>query len=324
MVTYGDWRQDPDYTSNDSAVAGSTPSAFSAVVFDGYGIHTANQEDVRTSPEPYYPVNANDMAVLLAQARSGAGTDQILTLGGVHVGFGYMPDPHPTLVTRQTVSVARPAFTIRPRPGGHWYNPPNYGYGDPNAIGIEYEGQPYNPDEPFASGPAVAVGLTIRDTTALEAPDFDTTNPDGEIFGTYDTQLRVDYGGVFDLGTSLPSDLVPLPAGGTRPRQATLGMALDLTALRDHGWAANVWTDTATLVMPAVTSGGVGSVEYGWSIERLHIAWTVRPPVYRYVYGSTPYRRTYPRDDGLAGGAGRNYPAPRSAQGSNRIVGGYL
>lgn len=37
-----------------------------------------------------------------------------------------------------------------------------------------------------------------------------------------------------------------------------------------------------------------------------------------------PYRRVYPRDDGLAGGAPRTFPRSKAHQSSNRIGGGYL
>jgi hypothetical protein len=63
------------------------------------------------------------------------------------------------------------------------------------------------------------------------------------------------------------------------------------------------------------------------------VVYMVKPPRIRWVYEATPvtpppppvsYRRTYPRDDGLANGSPRTFPAPRSVQGSNRTFGGYL
>lgn len=52
--------------------------------------------------------------------------------------------------------------------------------------------------------------------------------------------------------------------------------------------------------------------------------YTIRPPRIRWVYETVPYRRNFPRDDALAGGAGRNWPRPKSSQASNRTSGGYL
>jgi hypothetical protein len=51
-----------------------------------------------------------------------------------------------------------------------------------------------------------------------------------------------------------------------------------------------------------------------------------QPPRYRITYevDSSPVRRTYPRDDSLAGSAGRTWPPSRALQSSNRTSGGYL
>lgn len=49
---------------------------------------------------------------------------------------------------------------------------------------------------------------------------------------------------------------------------------------------------------------------------------TYRTPRYRWIFDTVPYRRVYPRPDGLAGGAPRTYPRPKTQQASNRIVGG--
>lgn len=54
---------------------------------------------------------------------------------------------------------------------------------------------------------------------------------------------------------------------------------------------------------------------------------TYQMPRWRQVFfedPTTPYRRNFPRDDALAGGAGRNWPRPKSIQASNRTSGGYL
>lgn len=45
---------------------------------------------------------------------------------------------------------------------------------------------------------------------------------------------------------------------------------------------------------------------------------------YRFVFPGTPIRRTFPREDGLAGGAGRTWPASKAQQSSGRTFGGYL
>lgn len=61
---------------------------------------------------------------------------------------------------------------------------------------------------------------------------------------------------------------------------------------------------------------------------RVTIRSTFTPPRIRVTYSRetlpNSYRRIYPRDDGLAGGARRNYPPSRATQSGNRNVGGYL
>ena len=64
-------------------------------------------------------------------------------------------------------------------------------------------------------------------------------------------------------------------------------------------------------VQPNINGGGTGTAEV--KIHRLAFTWA----------STTTYRRNYPRDDGLAGGAGRNWPRPKSIQSSNRTS-GYL
>lgn len=57
------------------------------------------------------------------------------------------------------------------------------------------------------------------------------------------------------------------------------------------------------------------------------IVLTYRPPRWRYWFvepETVPYRRTYPRDDALGGGAARTWPPSKAVQSSNRTFGGYL
>lgn len=47
-------------------------------------------------------------------------------------------------------------------------------------------------------------------------------------------------------------------------------------------------------------------------------------PRWRWVYDTVPYRRTFPRDDALAGGAGRNWPPSKSVQAGRRTSGAII
>lgn len=67
------------------------------------------------------------------------------------------------------------------------------------------------------------------------------------------------------------------------------------------------------LIQPTGLLGGTGSV----TIHRISILGTEADT-------AVPYRRNFPRSDGLAGGGARTFPRPRSIQGSNRTSGAYL
>jgi hypothetical protein len=67
-----------------------------------------------------------------------------------------------------------------------------------------------------------------------------------------------------------------------------------------------------------------------WGVEgSLTLMTQFQPPRYRISYEvdedvAVPYRRIYPRDDGLAGGGRRNWPPSKAAQSGGRTTGGYL
>lgn len=86
-------------------------------------------------------------------------------------------------------------------------------------------------------------------------------------------------------------------------------------------------------IMPWIPEDETGYAGYAKAeLKVAQCTYLVRPPRRRFLvrtYSSaaaatTTYRRNYPRDDGLAGGARRNYPPSKAMQSGNRNVGGYL
>lgn len=72
---------------------------------------------------------------------------------------------------------------------------------------------------------------------------------------------------------------------------------------------------------PVLDDGVAIEVRPGADITGVY---TIRPPRIRWIYAVAPYRRLTQRGDGLAGGARRIHPRPKSIQGSNRRGGGFL
>jgi hypothetical protein len=75
----------------------------------------------------------------------------------------------------------------------------------------------------------------------------------------------------------------------------------------------DLWTGTVAVAMEVWDSIGAEVTRY------FDIGVHVGDAIY-----DRRHRRTYPREDGLAGGAPRNYPRPRSEQRGNRLGGSYL
>jgi hypothetical protein len=50
--------------------------------------------------------------------------------------------------------------------------------------------------------------------------------------------------------------------------------------------------------------------------------YTIRPPRFRWIFATQPFRRTSPRDDALAGGAQRTWPPSKAYQAGRRTSGG--
>lgn len=135
-----------------------------------------------------------------------------------------------------------------------------------------------------------------------------------------------------DIDSWVPGDADTLLATAALSANATTFHQLDMTPY--------INTDGTFVLSCGVDPGGFWDPpdETGWALNTAkatmkvsEVVYLVRPPrrrwsVRTYVEAvfSTPYRRNFPRDDGLAGGARRNYPPSKSVQSGNRNVGGYL
>jgi hypothetical protein len=84
-----------------------------------------------------------------------------------------------------------------------------------------------------------------------------------------------------------------------------------------------VWSAVTAPGGVSVVLDGADEVDVEGSVD-VTGTYAIRPPRIRWIYEDAPICRTYPRDDGLAGGAPRTWPPSKAVQSSNRTWGGYL
>lgn len=332
MVTYGPWTQDPDYDTvvtwrHDIGATSARRAEFQAYRgFEPYPVkHYTNEErDL--------PVTDGQAADALASAATGPTTPVGAIPGSVTTRDTSISRDYEiidllagTYYARATAEVGLFPWLVIPGvasagPSGlspFYYTPPPLPTG---AVGVEFEG-----DE---TGVSTWQRAWVAETTTLLAQNRDDSDGDSTyepVSGGFTTQLWASGGGVDGVLLSITK---PVPAT-TATVTATLDTAPEITSMLTGG-SLTLYTETRGFLSPqhpSTPDAASESWRYGWSIDVLHLRWRLRPPRYRWIYDeaySIAYRRTFPRDDGLAGGAGRTFPPSRALQSSNRIGGGYL
>lgn len=325
MVSYGAWRQDPNFVIHD---AGSRNGPTPTIQLDNE--RGGESAEVRQQPESFHHLTQAELTLAVSRAIQGAGHSgkPALAFPGVSNEFNYRIE-NTVRVTEWGAKVFSPQWHINPYPGGFAYWPLEHVTADPDAIGIEFEGTTFDPSNPFPSAPGVEVGLALAADTQLSAWVQDTTVPSGDIGNGWTTNLHVtstDFHEILDArgnGTVVNSN-------ETFHRE-DYGYDVDLSILADKGWQGTIYADTTDVILPVglpddVSTPGFlqsGVVSYGWIIDPPALLWTLRPPLYRWVYDTKPYRRTFP-SDAATEGARRTFPPSAAIQSSNRTSGGYL
>lgn len=311
MVAYGPWTQDADYVRNWNL------DTFDA---DDYTQEIAEVGDETPYQNPPYQITEADVVGAFAGTQS-----QLAFKGGwveyLTSGYSLIFPNWQSGWEAKTWARTFP-FTNRE----HQYNPPNFGSTPPeNAIGIDYENQPYDPEDPW--GWAVAENLALRLTSATE---FEGQFEDGRVLGGQPLPWASSSKVMLSVNGDAAEEVAEIdgPSFSTAPNwfTQTLDTPIDLTAYGalEPGWHASMYTFTQT----AHVGGDPGYPEetltsFGWLLNDLRFEADVRPPLYRWVYATAPYRRTSHRNDNLAGGPGRNYPPSRGQQTGKRNAGGY-
>ncbi len=320
MVSYGEWTQDVDYEQ--SRRYGPSDS------FDNrwLGQYQGQVQESEVRDGSPYVIEPADLADALGTALSIYTADHAFVGSGNTLDFGY-DLVFPEWTSNWAARITRAKWRIAPAPGGYFYNALNFGHYDERAIGIQYQGHDFNPATAWFGSPTPSViqGVYLDADTVTLTTVGDDTRPTRELTESFNTNIMLNPAG----GIIAPVGEIPGMATPASGLQGGLPSDVDLTPyLAETDWSGDLWTETPDFVAPFDMSNvsifGGGVVRYGWLIIAPVVVYVVRPPVWRWVYASTPYRRVFPRDDALAGGAGRNYPPSRAMQSGNRTSGGYL
>ncbi len=330
MVTYGPWIQDPDY---DQLRTYTQYATFDNRYLGDFGGHFFSGRP--PTSEPYLVTIPDLTAALIAAKTPPGGEIEDPFSHGVEFGYGQgINTVVPlTYLANWSATYMRAKWRIAPDPGGYGYNPPNNGNLDPDAIALQYEGSEPVPTSTY--GASSIVGVHLDALTQIVTRIGDSTGPGS-------TPVYANLGGGWSTGAYIRPEgegadypILTIPGSGlmTEPNSltTTLGVDVDLTDLLEpFDWSGTIWTETPAQVVPNYMptnpeEGAAGTLKYGWLLKEPHVVYSVRPPRYRWVYpGGGAYRRTFPRDDGLAGGAPRTFPQSKASQSSNRTFGGFL
>lgn len=229
--------------------------------------------------------------------------------------------------------------------GAVWWTPHESGPLPGGAIGWQWQ------DDMSLNGrkPATVMGAVLSAYRQGVGHDTSTT-PDSIIASSYATQIYAMQGEFRSDGETPPEgpssfndyltdwspDLAaPMAAEWTGPNvddsDGTVPVeTVDLTGLLDDQGRCVIFNRMDFASFDPVTPGVVlenSSLTYGYRAVPLAdgVLWTLRPPVFRWVYGGAhqaPPLRIYPRDDKL-GNSPRIFPPSKTRQARNRIS-GYL
>lgn len=336
MVSYGPWTQDPDY---DSVVLWEADDRRRTLVAMGWPTQSQGQfseEEIVEDGPPFPTTPYEHMGDLLSNALVADDTpDPIGTLSSGQNLLSY--NTSIILLDYAGGASAIASASIAPVVPGvpdvvapqRWRPHTFYPEDEPDdAVDIEYEGD--NPTG-IPEWLAVEIDPTTTLTGIIHEEISGTYSLDQDaVSRTFTSEIRTDTswpgpqnGTQVDVMETLPGDYTPVGSQHVR----NLGHAVTLTPYVPAGDSgALVWIRTPDYVessIPPDGSGGSWDWYYGWGFNGLRLRWTLRPPRYRWVYDTAPYRRTSPNDAAVEG-ARRNFPPSKAAQSGRRTSGGYL
>lgn len=313
-MSVGPWVQDPDYEIVTTATTSGRWSALSGAGIATDPVYAGQYEwgpgEWVTTPEWRQPE-----AVIDGAASPGGEP------AAARVTFSYSGGLPPTQVTRSiTESAASPFLVAPPDSFQASYWPPSSPSG---VIGFEWE----------AGDESVVVSAKVSGaSSAMTARNSDLTGPPSQVGGGWTSALMSIHpdgarGLAYADGTVLGA-LSDGPDWPAWPPALGADFAIPSGDVGPEGVVLYTLTHTVPDPLHATVAPSVLFRDFWWEAGTLFwtaaVAWTVRPPRYRWIFDTAPVRRCYPRDDSLAGGAPRTYPPSRGLQAGMRTSGGYL
>jgi hypothetical protein len=326
MVSFGPWIEEPDWDYIQT-IRVTDPGRYESAGVNGTDSEVTHRDESPTG-EPGYLIEMSDITDLWTTA-----VDPINRPAG-RVGFTWeytLAIPYWT--STWSVTIVDGAWLIAPPDSGFQFSTGTAWPDD--AVGIRYDGHAWNPDDPWSgdvdlsipNDGIVAVRLEPTTKLASTAEDASRLPPDDnrDLRSPFRTNIVLNGAGAPQIVTHRDG------AQQAHDGEVTLDVETDLTdLLRAGDWSGLLYSHTPLEVAPAREPEALpyhnGSMTYGMRITEPRVRWTLNAIRYQFVYDTTvaPYRRIFPRDDGLAGGAPRTWPPSKAVQSSNRTSGGYL
>lgn len=331
MVSVGPWIQDPDYSTN--VPIGSTqnyPVVESLGIPHFYYFEHSSAAPGWFNPDPHESVRDSVASSLNDAARVGwtpafdgdylPGVSSVWNQ--IHNQVGSMGDPS----TEASAHGVTETWVAKP-PLFNGYAPGSLGEFDETAIGFEWQDEPgiHLWEDSDSSDYLRPTWLTvaINPTSRLIVGSEEDVFPEGSMDITSSFEARIMAGPWGSGDEEIASrDIAP----GVNGQVVLGGSPIDLTsrllASPDGYLPIRVYSPT---IVAASNSFAISVVwSYNADFFTLRLTWGLRPPIYRWVYASSPYRRSIPaRGDSLAGGPTRNYPPAKAQQSGRRNVGGF-
>lgn len=278
MPLYGPWTQSADYEV--MHVHGKSDSFENRWLGQFQG---AASDSRFREVGPKYPISEPDLVQSYDVASGIFNADHSFVSSGVTMSWGYNLT-FPSWLSSWNVWITRAQWQIAPQSEGYLYTPLLFEDADPLAIGIEYEGYDFDPEDPWGYVPGIIHGVRLDADTVVRMNVRDGSNlPSGNLANNFETTIKlVPEGGGFAVDIAeIPGLITP----GT-PHHGHLVEDIDLTErLENFEWTGTIWTETPFLgPFTMDPDEGGGEIKYGWLLHQIVVVWTIRPPLWRWVY----------------------------------------
>ena len=283
MVSYSDWVQMSDYSTEFMVDTDMQPLRYQHITGTGLIQKGWDENIYNVAMTVEDLADARDTA-FADLAPPGDPSPHLYYGGRIESVSGYFTEvANPTQYASDlSVEAWQWAWPVTPEPQS--FAPWNFEDIPEGAIGVDYEGQPYDPENPWAWAPAPLVGLLLLSTTELTGLFSDLrVEPAQQMPFTSSNSLMID-DGWGDTARGLSIDGARF-SGGADWLTRDLGFDVDLSGAKD--WPNPTYTFRTHLTsLDSADLSPMNSTRtnYGWLLKRLRFQRTLHPPQYRWVY----------------------------------------